>query len=125
MRPVWMMTPLFNQVQNPCCWSSSYGAHPNILATRADYESDVKHQISLLKSAYGLAETYGDQMNKTLIAGSIACIYWEERRDVARTERWLNVLRSCLKAHFDESEHRAYLSLKRQLAAHRRRFRAR
>ena len=81
-----------------------YGELPSILATRADYLSDVQERITLLKRAYEAAKGRKDYKNKTLISSSLSDLYVRELKDCQSGQFWLGELRESLDTYWDDWE---------------------
>jgi hypothetical protein len=79
-----------------------YGALPSILATRADYVSDVSEQAVLFKQAYALAESSNDIRNLKLISHSLAELYIRELKDPSEGRVWLKRLEAQIQFSPDE-----------------------
>ena len=92
-----------------------YGELPSILATRADYITDVSESLSLLKKAYNLAEKHDDRANLTFIASSIAEAYIDDLGDIKNGRYWLTTLSACLKKYYDEYEFKVYKKLLKKI----------
>ena len=90
-----------------------YGELPSILATRADYVTDVAQSLGLLKRAYSLTENAKDKANLTYIASSLAELYMLDQRDKKNGKLWLAKLRTSLRSHFDEHEFNVYKALQK------------
>ena len=65
------------------------GAHPSILATRADFLLDPDDAVRLLERAYALAVERKDVRNRVYIADSLASTFIRELEDVEQGEAWL------------------------------------
>ena len=65
-----------------------YGRLPSIVATVAEYTSDAKGALALLKEAYSSACEIGDDLNKTMLSSSLAEYYIEEV-DIEKAAYWL------------------------------------
>jgi hypothetical protein len=92
-----------------------YGKLPSIIATRADYVSDVSESIGLLKKAYSLAEKMNDRKNLTHIASSLAELYLIDQQDRKNGKLWLVKLKACLKRYFDTHEFDVYKTLQKMI----------
>ena len=71
---------------------AKYGALSSILATRADYVSDVNEKAALLRQAYALAEGSRDITNLREIAHSLAELYIEDLKDHSEGQIWMKRL---------------------------------
>ena len=94
---------------------AKHGPHPNILATKADYITDITCRLALLKDAFILASCMADKKNMTLIAGSIAEIYVDEIKDKQNGSLWTALLRFCLRRQPDETEYRQYVRFRHKM----------
>lgn len=79
-----------------------YGVQPSILATRADFISDVTQREELLLRAYGLAERRGDRRNALYITHSLSELYIEVLKDASEGRQWLYCLKLHLSAEPDD-----------------------
>lgn len=79
-----------------------YGVLPSILATRADYVSDVNEQAMLFRQAYALAEASNDKNNLTLISHSLAELYIKELKETSEGQVWLKRLEAQIQFSPDE-----------------------
>src|SRR5437667_8273002 len=85
-----------------------YGGLPSILATEADYVSDVQEKIALLERAYEAAKAKTDHKNKTLVSSSLSEFYITELKDYASGRFWLRELRESLSTYWDDWEASIY-----------------
>lgn len=93
----------------------SFGVHPSIVATRADYEKKPKRRVELYKRAFQLAQDIGDARNQTLVSSSLAQIYTEELRNSREATTWLKVLKEALKHYPDDCERGEWRRLSREV----------
>lgn len=84
---------------------AKYGILPSILATRADYVSDVNEQAMLFKHAYALAEASNDIKNLKLISHSLAELYIEDLKGFSEGRIWMERLRNHLLSSPDKDLH--------------------
>ena len=61
---------------------TKYGRLPSIIATKADYTTELNQRVQLLKQAYALAKQSNDKVNMTLTASSLAQLFVEETLDL-------------------------------------------
>jgi hypothetical protein len=94
---------------------TKYGKRPSIIATKADYTTDLNQRVQLLKQAYALAKQSDDKVNMTLTASSLAQLFVEEALDVPSAESWLALLSDALGDSWDDLEHQELLRLQREL----------
>ena len=80
-----------------------YGILPSILATRADYVSDVNEQAMLFRQAYALAEAMNDKKNLKLISHSLAELYIKELKEPSEGQLWLKRLEAQIQFSPDEN----------------------
>lgn len=92
---------------------TKYGKLPSILATRADYISDIKLRVRLLEEAYELSKDSNDKGNLMLIASSLSQLFVEKLEDASSGEKWLVLFADALGEKWDDFE---YLELQ-ELAA--------
>ena len=92
-----------------------YGVTASLLATKADYIEDTQERIELLSRGYLVATESGDLKNKTLIASSLAELFWWELGDKKNTRHWLEKLRRSLIDYGDEGEQEVLRSLLRKI----------
>lgn len=69
-----------------------YGILPSILATRADYVSDINEQAMLFRQAHALAEASNDIKNLKLISHSLAELYIKDLEDRSEGQTWIKRL---------------------------------
>ena len=92
-----------------------YGDKPPLWSTKADYQNDPVESISLYQKAYVLAEQTDSHKNKTMIAWSLAELYWDYLGDWYNTEIWLDKLKACLEGYPDDYASEMYVSPRRGL----------
>jgi len=92
-----------------------YGAHPSILATRADFLFDPDDAVRLLEQAYALAVERKDVRNRVYIADSLASTFIRELEDVEEGSAWLDKLGEALKSAGDDSDIESYEELRADL----------
>lgn len=94
---------------------TKYGELPSLLATKADYETDLYEQIRLLQKAYDLAKAADDRANVTLIASSLVELFAEEAKDPLLAQQWLGPLADAIGEKWNDVEHKEYKSLVAQV----------
>lgn len=94
---------------------AKYGKLSSILATRADYTSDLRQRVRLLQEAYELARISNDRENLTLTAAALAQLFVEEVGDVSSGEKWLASLADALGNKWDDMEHQEFKKLSTQV----------
>ena len=82
-----------------------YGVLPSILATRAEYVSDVNEQVGLFRQAYALAEASNDTKNLRLISHSLAELYIKDLKDRSEGQIWIKRLSDHLISSPDKDLH--------------------
>jgi hypothetical protein len=97
------------------CLEAKYGKLPGILATRADYTSDLSQRLKLLQEAYDLARQSNDKENLTLTASSLARLFVDEVGDATSAEKWLASLADALGDKWDDLEHQEFQTLSGQV----------
>jgi hypothetical protein len=81
-----------------------YGAHPSLLATRADYVASPEEREYWLLAAYEQAQQRKDEKNLVWIASSLASFHLEEAPDLAKGTQWLESFEHHLQRLSDPSE---------------------
>jgi hypothetical protein len=94
---------------------AKYGVLPSILATRADYVSDVNEKSVLLRQAYALADASRDNPNLKEIAHSLAELYIENLKDSSEGQIWIERLRDHLISSSDKDLHDEVKRLQKSL----------
>ena len=97
------------------CMETKYGKLPSIIATRADYTTDLIERVQLLEHAYELAKQLNDRSNMALTASSLAQLFVEETVDVPSAGRWLASLAESLGEKWDDLEHKEFQRLTAEL----------
>ena len=100
---------------------TKYGRLPSIIATKADYTTELNQRVQLLKQAYALAKQSNDKVNMTLTASSLAQLFVEETLDVSSAQAWLALLSNALGDNWDDLEHQEFLKLQGELESLKRR----
>lgn len=94
---------------------TKYGAHPSIIATRADFLADPDDAVRLLEQAYTLAVERRDAGNRVYIADSLASTFIRELEDAEAGGVWLQRLGDALKSAGDDSDIESYEELRADL----------
>jgi hypothetical protein len=94
---------------------TKYGAHPSILATRADFLADPDDAVQLLEQAYTLAVERRDARNRVYIADSLASTFIRELEDPEGGNVWLQRLGDALKSAGDAADIESYEELRADL----------
>jgi hypothetical protein len=89
--------------------------YTSILATRADYVSDVNEKSVLLRQAYALADASRDNPNLKEIAHSLAELYIENLKDSSEGQIWIERLRDNLISSSDKDLHDEVKRLQKSL----------
>jgi len=97
------------------CLEVKCGKRASILATRADYESDLRQQVSLLEQAHEMARQSEDRANLTFTASSLAQLYIEESVDIPAAQKWLALLADALGNKWDDLEYQEFRELTDQV----------
>jgi hypothetical protein len=97
------------------CLEVKYGKRASILATRADYTTDLSQRLHLLQEAYELARQSNDKKNLTLTASSLAQLFAEEVADVSSADKWLAALADALGEKWDDLEYQEFQKLSAQV----------
>lgn len=82
-----------------------YGVLPSILATRADYVTDMNERAAYLRQAYALAEATDDRINLREIAHSLAEFYIEDMEERSEGQIWLERFSNHIKTAGDKELH--------------------
>lgn len=82
--------------------TDKYGPNARILGTLADYLDDIDERIFLYKESFELALKNNDDINKTIIAGSLLELSLEEIIDYELSHQWLKILNECREKYSDD-----------------------
>lgn len=88
-----------------------YGKLPSILATRADYVTDIQQRRRLLELAHSEAHQAKDVYNLLLTASSLTELFVEELPNAQLADMWLARLSEALGEKWHDEEHRSFLEL--------------